>query len=64
MLRLSSFIATAIILATAAQAQSQTQIVNCQNSISIPSYQDVYDYDVSDTSSFTVTYTYNPQCEW
>jgi hypothetical protein len=63
MLRLSSFIATAIILATAAQAQSQAQIVNCQNSINIPSYQDVYDYDVSDTGSFTVTYTYNPQCE-
>jgi hypothetical protein len=42
-----------------AQAPSQAKIAACQASITIPSYQDYYYYDVNDTSAFSVTYQYD-----
>lgn len=42
-----------------AQAPSQSKIAACQASITIPSYQDYYYYDVNDASAFTVTYQYD-----
>ena len=44
---------------TSAQAPSQSKIAACQASITIPSYQDYYYYDVNDTSAFSVTYQYD-----
>jgi hypothetical protein len=42
-----------------AQAPSQAKIAACQASLTIPSYQDYYYYDVNDTTPFSVTYQYD-----
>jgi hypothetical protein len=66
MLKLASLLALALIWtapAVLAQAPSQSKIAACQASITIPSYQDYYYYDVSDTTLFTVTYMYDPARE-
>ena len=50
---------TLLLPLTSAQAPSQSKIAACQASITIPSYQDYYYYDVNDTSPFSVTYQYD-----
>lgn len=41
------------------QAQTQQQIEQCSASIQLPTYQDPYHFVSSDTSSFTMTFTYS-----
>lgn len=40
------------------QAQTQQQIEQCSASIELPTYQDPYHFLSSDTSSFSMTFTY------